>query len=113
MIGYLYCCWDYLTYNMITYLLTIYTIFNTSFLWTVLTNPGIPKAVDPQMKIEQLPKECSGIQFCKICQKYALSFRNKKKSALHCSTCGVCVESKNYLYYKPLTFTVLILIYEV
>jgi len=77
---------------MLLYLLTVYSIFISSFVYTAIANPGIPEGIDPNITVEQLPANSNGITYCKICNLYMFKLKNKRNNPLHCSTCGVCIQ---------------------
>lgn len=74
------------------YLCTVYFIFTYSFISTTINNPGIPAPIDPKITYDNLPREADGIQYCKLCNLYSYKLKQRRKSALHCSTCGLCIE---------------------
>ena len=96
----------------------IYLIFSYTFIYILITDPGIPKKIDEKIVENKKDK----YMYCNICKNWV----TKESNTRHCSQCNICIEGhhhhcswtskcigKNNLYYFYflICWTVVIIIY--
>lgn len=69
--------------------LLIYFIQITSYSYTALVNPGIPKNnLDIDGDLREILKNIKNYRICKICNV----IMNKDENTMHCDDCKTCIE---------------------
>lgn len=66
----------------------IYLIFAYTFIYILVTDPGIPKRIDEKF----VEKSKNKYMYCNICKNWVTIESNTK----HCSQCNICIEGHNH-----------------
>ena len=91
-----YTFWDSIDKDFNIFGIILYLVQNTSYTYTFLKNPGIPKQKSEKIKIKGkilYEGKNKDFEYCSICN----ILNHKKNKVSHCEDCNVCIEG-NYIF---------------